>query len=495
MRSIFSLCAVLIFLQPIYALSSIAGPTLKADQLQTQLERHIKKLPKQMDLSLRVEELGTGRVIASHNEDQSMVPASGLKIISSIAALETLGPSATVKTKVFIDGRVINNEVQGSLVVKGEGDPYLVSERLWLLARDVQRRGIKNITGGIKVDSSFFDNDEGNLTQLGAGQPFAAKLSATSVNFNSVEIHVVPTKKGSKPIVEFGPINHDYGEIKNDVRQVGGRSRNVSVERNLAKGGKEEFRVIGTIGRRAKPKILYYAVDDPKAHFAYVFKRMLEREGVQVAKGYEGVAKAEESTLLGEVESLPLLDLVRLMNTYSNNFMAEQIFRILGARKYGAPGTISKGRKAVEAYMKSIPSCKEDGVVVPNGSGLTWESKVSSRCFVAILQKNYHEFRSFADVVGSMPVGNETGTLKPRFRKFGDWFDPWKVRAKTGTLWSQGAVTSLVGFVSTKSGEILVFSIIQNHKRKGSGPIQSMREWEEKTIGFLQKLDLSADKK
>ncbi len=490
MRSIITLCSAIIFLQPIYGSSSIAGPSLTEKQIKNRIASHIKKLPSQIELSLRVEELGSGRLIVGHNEGSALIPASGIKVISSIAALETLGPSATLKTKVFVDGKIINNEVHGDLLIKGEGDPYLVSERLWLLARDVARRGLKRIKGGIKVDSSFFDSDEGNLTDLGKGQPFASKLSAASVNFNSVEIHVVPSQKGKKPIVEFGPTNHQYGRIVNNVRQTGGNSRNVRVENAITENGKEVFTIVGTIGRRAKPKILYHAVNDPKAHFAYVFKNLLEREGVKIDGGYSGKGKAGEMPLLGEVESLPLLELVRLMNTYSNNFMAEQIFRIMGAKKYGAPGTMAKGRKAAEAYVNTIKPCKEDKVVVPNGSGLSWESRVSSRCFVALLQKNFHEFRSFADVVGSMPVGNETGTLKPRFKKFGAWFDPWKVRAKTGTLWSQGAVTSLVGFVPAKSGEILVFSIILNHKRRGSGPIPSMREWEEKTVSFLQKLDL-----
>ncbi len=466
MRLVLFLCPVLLFFSPIGALSLIAGPSMSEEQFKSELRSHIKGLPSQIALSLRVEEIGSGKIIASHNDDQAMVPASGIKIISSIAALEILGPSATVKTRVYVNGQVINNKVHGDLVVKGEGDPYLVSERLWLLAREIERKGIKQIKGDIKIDTSFFDNDEGNLTELGRGQPFAAKLSATSMNFNSVEIHVVPTGKGSKPNVEFGPINHEYGILENKVRQTSGKSRNVRVEQVGKRDGKEVFVVNGTIGRNEKPKVLYYAVEDPKAHFALMFKGMLEREGITITGGYGGPTTASGAHVIGEVESLALLDLVRLMNTYSNNFMAEQIFRIMGAKKFGAPGTISKGRKAAEAFIKGIKPCKEDKVVVSNGSGLSWESKVSARCFVALLQKNFHEFRSFADVVGSMPVGNETGTLKPRFKRFGNWFDPWKVRAKTGTLWSRGAVTSLVGFVPTQSGEILVFSIIHHYLYK-----------------------------
>jgi D-alanyl-D-alanine carboxypeptidase/D-alanyl-D-alanine-endopeptidase (penicillin-binding protein 4) len=283
---------------------------------------------------------------------------------------------------------------------------------------------------------------------------------------------------------------HSYGAIKNDVKIVSGKKRSVYTESLGIKDGKETFRVFGEIGRDARSMVLYNSVEDPSGHIAAVFAAMLKREGLKLGKDYAGLTPSKASgTVIAELESLPILEQIRLANTYSNNFMAEQIFRMIGAKKFAAPATVDKGRKATEEFLAKIPECGL-GMKVPNGSGLSWEGRVSSLCFVKLLQRSYHEFRGFADMIGSMPVGNSTGTLKARFAGFGSWFDPWKVRAKTGTLWSKGAVTSLIGFVPSQSGDLFVFSVILNHKTKGDAPIPSMRAWEEQNVAFLQKLDV-----
>jgi D-alanyl-D-alanine carboxypeptidase len=125
-----------------------------------------------------------------------------------------------------------------------------------------------------------------------------------------------------------------------------------------------------------------------------------------------------------------------------------------------------------------------------NGSGLSWGTQISSHCFVESLQNSYREFRVFADLLGSLPVGAQTGSLRSRFKRTGSDFDPWKVRAKTGTLWSRQAVSSLVGFTQTASGETVVFSLIENDKRNDPGLLRGMKDWEERCVELLQQLKL-----
>ena len=459
--------------------------------LKVLFEKQISKLPKQINLSMLVETAGDRRIIYSHKENTALLPASSMKLLTSSAALEVMGPAHTLKTRVLLEGVRNGNIIDGHLVLVGNGDPYLVSERLWLLARAIVRTGIKKITGGIKINNEYFPENNMLLNRAGKGQPYAAKLAATSFNFNSLELHVRVGSKKEKIVADLGPVEHSYGKIINDVKLVSGKTKSVRLKSEGRKKGIETFRLSGRLGKEALPFVLYYAVEDTSAYLSHVLAAMLRKEGVELGTSYGGNTNFNSGKELVEFNSPSLTILLRLMNTYSNNFMAEQFFYIMGAIKYGAPATEKKSKQAISDFLKKIPECKNDSILADNGSGFSWQSRLSAACLVGSLQKSYRDFHGFADLIGSMPIGANTGTLEKRFYGFNSsWFNPMKIRAKTGTLWSRGAVTSIVGFTSSHSGKPLIFSLLLNHKKPGTGPIVFMRNWEEKTISLLQKLTL-----
>jgi len=452
------------------------------------------KLPKSSSASVHIELLGkqdessSNSVVFSHGGDRTLIPASTAKIITGIAAIAELGPGKTFKTKVFADGVVKGESLIGDLVILGSGDPYLVSERLWLLVRNVYRSGIRKISGGIKVNDSFFGEGNDELMKWSSDKAaYIGLLSAVSLNFNRAEIILTISPNKNKLNIELGPVPHNYAKIINQVRLVPGNKKNLKVKTKQGKDSRELFIVQGKLGRERKSVIIYQAVQDPAAYFGHVFGAMLRREGVEIAQNYSGQTNKKPETLVAEIESLPLADLVRLMNTYSNNFMAEQIYRILGAEKYGSPASSEKSKKIVNNYLKKYKSCKKMNYLI-NGSGLTWKSKLSAKCLVEILQASFAEFSGFAELLGSLPVGSNTGTLKDRF-KFIKNIVPEKIRAKTGTLWSKKAVSSLAGFVSTKSGHVLVYALINNDKKSGYQQTILLKNWEDQMVALMQKLE------
>jgi D-alanyl-D-alanine carboxypeptidase len=125
-----------------------------------------------------------------------------------------------------------------------------------------------------------------------------------------------------------------------------------------------------------------------------------------------------------------------------------------------------------------------------NGSGLSWESRVSAHCFVETMEFAYGEFRVFADLLGSLPAGGETGTLKSRFKRAGKEFDVRKVRGKTGTVWSKQVATSLSGVTVAGSGEKVLFSLIENDQRNDPGLLHGLKEWEDRCVELVQQLRL-----
>ncbi len=469
--------AVLIFVVGLFGAKAEA---LSLQEFQARLEKHVNSLGKGT-VSVHMEVLGSQKELFSHNANTRMLPASSTKLITALTALEKLGPGFSFETKVFSKGE--------DLILAGNGDPYLVSERLWLLARDVARSGMKRVNSIRVNNGNFSENYRGLMDWDDTGEPFTAMVSATSLNFNSLEVHIIPGAEKAR--VELGPIPHGYATLINEVRVIAGNRRNLSVIPVRKEGNKEVFRVTGTIGKDAAPAIEYASVNFPESYLAHVFAAMLREQGLIVNQDFSGAAFSKMDAgarLVAKLDSLPLIDQVRLFNTFSNNFMTEQVFQAMGTAEQGTPASIAKSREAALARLKQKKQCEDSEI--ENGSGLSWKTRVSSRCFVELIQNSYRDFRIFTDFIGSLPIGGATGTLKSRFRKNGSGFEPQKVRAKTGTLWSRQAVTSLVGFTQASSGELVVFAILQNEAKSGSALLQGMRDWEDKCVEFIQQLQL-----
>ena len=462
------------------AATNAEGTSLTLEAFQQKMKSHLGELNKNVTASVHVEVLGKGTALFSHEADRPLNPASNTKLITTLAALEKLSPGYTFETKVV--------EKDGNLVLAGNGDPYLVSERLWLLARSVARSGLKQVKS-VMVDNSAFSEDYLGLMEFAnSGEPFTAAVSATSLNFNSLELHVTPDAKTGKPILEVGPIPHGYAILRNDVKQTGGSGKDITVRPTGKRGNQETFTVSGSIGKNSGSAVVYASVSQPAAYIAYVFAALLRKEGVAVKEDFGGASftPVAGGEVIATQESLPLLDLVRLLNTYSNNFMTEQVFQALGSNSERA--SLTKSRQAAMAYLRQREACHESSL--ENGSGLSWNTQISGKCFVETLQSSYRDFRVFADLLGSLPVGGQTGSLKSRFRRNGSDFQAWKVRAKTGTLWSKQVVTSLVGFTQTASGETLVFSLVENDKRNDPGLLRGLKDWEDKCVEYMQQLRL-----
>lgn len=456
--------------------------SLELKDFQEKMRKHVASLSGKTTAALRLEVLGSRLPLFAHNDERKMIPASDAKLITALAALEKLGPGYTFETKVFRRGE--------DLVLVGNGDPYLVSERLWLLARNVARLGVKKV-GSIKVNNSAYTQTYSGLREFeGSGEPFTALVSATALNFNSLEIHVTPGE-GKKARLEAGPYENPYAIFKNEVTVNGGTGKNITVKPLEVEGNRQTFLVSGSIGRKAGPAIVYGTVALPEAHIAMGFAALLRKEGIEVAKDYGGqetapVSAGEEP--LTSIESLPLQDLVRLVNLYSNNFMTEEIFLALSAGN--GPASMEKSKQVVGELLKRHPACS--GSSLENGSGLHWETRVSARCFAETIQNAYRDFLVFADLLGSLPAGGQTGTLKNRYKRASDGFEAGKVRGKTGTLWSKQVVTSLTGITTTASGEKVVFALIENDERNDPGLLRGLKDWEDKCLELVQQLDLSA---
>lgn len=407
--------------------------------------------------SVAVIDVESGKQLAGHQADLTLNPASCAKIVTSAAALTTLGADYRFRTNFYTD-RPLSGGSTGTLYVAGTGDPMLVNEAIDAMAKHMYKNGIRHVAGNIIIDNSFFDSYDfprkgGNDTRA-----YTAKTSATAVNFNSVEVQITPgTKKGALATVATNPPT-DYFRIVNKVITGGKPRLGISLK---PENGRDLLTVIGRISPKAGTQEFYRSVTNPAIYAGEVIKYFLEQNGVKVdGVVKEGKAPSNSSLLVTE-QSEPLSEIVKAMNKKSNNFIAEQMLKHLGAAKYGTPGSTAKGVRAVEDYLSSI-GIPKGSYEFENGSGLSEVTQISAAQLVKVLQAAHKNRKISEAFENSLSILGVDGTTKK-------WhFAPsltGRILVKTGTI---NGVSTLAGFVPLPNGHLGAFAILANALPRGA---------------------------
>ncbi|MFH0823415.1 MAG: D-alanyl-D-alanine carboxypeptidase/D-alanyl-D-alanine-endopeptidase, partial [Pseudomonadota bacterium] len=435
-------------------------------------------VPATYAVSLMVTDLDSGRVVLEKNPDLPLVPASTMKVVTSSAALGTLFPDFTFVTQIFVDGR--KGHSAGNLYLRGTGDPYLVSEQLFALSRELRNRGLREVRNNIIADDSFFIPDKPLDEQEDLGyRSYHAPYSALSLNFNSLKIIVDPGPRvGARADVKCDPLS-EYAVIKNDIETVKGRRQaSITVEKKPVQEGGEVIRLKGSIGLDAPTKWLYVNVTTPSLFTGEVLKENLLREGIKVGgRVIRGTVSADAEPFL-DFESPPLSIIVHWMNKFSNNFMAEQLSLALGAKMFDAPGTRRKGLAVIRKHLSEI-GVDEKTFALEEASGLSRNNRLSASALVKTLQNSSQNFLYGFEYVSSLGISGVDGTLK---KKFADASLKRRLRAKTGNL---RGVNSLAGFGVSRDGRVFIFAVIVNSLKDGAGFI----DYGDKIINAVTNLD------
>ena len=394
-----------------------------------------------------------GKTIYARNPDLALMPASNMKILTAAAALGVLGPEFVFHTKVArIDPQ--------TLVLIGSGDPSLDDARLKDLAEAVKNdykkfRGV-NTVEKIVVDASRFDSQG-----LGEGWQwddesfgFSAQSSGLNVNENVVKLVVTPGVSEGDPA---SVASDGFLKLTGAIQTVSGGEGGVRAERRR---GLDEVLLSGRVKLGGAPVTLQTTVERPALYAAHRFVLALRAAGVEVA---DNVALVEEPAPAGaetiaDTTSAPLAELCKRFLKNSDNLYGECLLKALGAEKSGLPGSSEGGAKAVKAFLASKKATL-GGFAPSDGSGLSRLDEVTPRLLVETLTASV-KTPGFAV---ALPIGGFDGTLRGRFVKTSA---EGNVRAKTGTLLG---VSALSGYLTTKAGEKLVFSILMNHFDRATG--------------------------
>lgn len=407
-------------------------------------ETVLGKVQKVAQVSVHVRDLATQHVLFDRAGDRPLIPASNQKIVTTSAALDLLGADYTFRTAVV--------ESPGRLCLVGQGDPALATEHLADLAQRVaQAVDLDGVETLVIDDSAFTPEVFGpGYAPDGTGVAYQAPSGALSVDFNTVEVRVAPTRAGHPAQVEVTPASRQLDVVANVTT---GKRTSVRVVSH-AEEGRTRVEVAGTVRRRGRSVMSRRRVGDPGLFTGGVFAAQLVALGAsETLPVQRGACGGAEWTPVAAHRSAPLVEILDRGMAYSNNFIAEQVLRTLAWRATGQPGDWSSGRHLLAEYWSAIARRSE--AIIANGSGLSRDARLTTRGLVDLISAAYRGAEEGTSLLDTLPVAGEPGTLRSRLRRSGK-----RVRAKTGTL---AGVSGLTGVITRPDGTPqLAFSILTN---------------------------------
>ncbi len=441
------------------SLPTIAQPSTTLPAKVTQAMQKNKLSPNSLSLAaIPLDGQGSGIL---YNADVSVNPASTMKLVTTYAALEQLGPTYQWKTEFYGDGPLKGGVLNGNLYLKGGGDPKLNMEKLWLMMRDLRANGVMQITGDLILDRSYFNqpqlpvfNDDGG----DPNRPYLVNPDSLMVNLKSVRM-ITRTDSGKVSVMMEPPLTNV--RIDNQVKALPAAKCPAwpDVRYNpVTQADGTRLVVTGKLAEGCSAQS-YLALLDHPGYAAGAVRAIWQELGGTIAGTDRLGSVPKDAKLLARSFSPDLTEIVRDINKYSNNTMARQLFLSLGARyRTGADADDAKAAQRVIRSWLAKKGITAPHLVIENGSGLSRDERVSAREMAGMLQAAWHSPYA-AEFIASMPLVGMDGTMRKRLKHTAM---EGQAHIKTGTL---NNVRAIAGFTRTAKGQNWVVVAILNDPR------------------------------
>ena len=400
------------------------------------------------------------------NADVSVNPASTMKLVTTYAALEMLGPNHQWKTEFYTDGTLSGGILNGNLYLKGGGDPKLNMEKLWLLMRDLRANGVQRITGDLVLDRSHFVqpqlpqfNDDGG----DENKPFLVKPDALMINLKALRF--VARNDGGKVLVSVEPPIATI-HIDNQVKAVAGKPCTGDVRYNpITRADGITVVVSGQLGEGCNSQTYLSLLDHP-TYAAGAVRAIWNELGGSIDGRDRVDALPKNARLLARAFSPDLVEIIRDINKYSNNTMAQQLFLSLGAQyRTDADGDDARAAQRVVRQWLAKMGITAPHLIMENGSGLSRAERISAREMATLLQAAWKSPYA-AEFISSMPLTGMDGTMRKRLKRTAM---AGEAHIKTGTL---NTVRAIAGYSRDSNGNTwAVVAILNDPKPWGASAI------------------------
>ena len=450
-------------LAPARALAWLLGPLVlvlvssgsmaqDAAPLATRLAALVTEAGLGEGVSVTVADASTGAVLFSHQPDTALNPASNQKLVTAAIALEVLGADHRMVTGLY--GRVEGDAVVGGLVLRGLGDPTLRQADLIELARDLADRGVRRVDS-VLVDATFFDDQllpPAFDQQPNEVAPFRAATGAVSVDAAAYALRILPGAAVGDP-ARVRLDGAGYFELENGITTSEAGAPSIIADQRDAG---EHMRLIlrGSVALGTGPLSYRRRIENPLYWTGHVMRDALTAVGIRVGEGVR-LGAAGDRPLLASHASETLAHLLARMGKDSDNYVAEMVFRAIGASRR-VPSTAANATAVVTERLEALGIAAGSFEVV-NGSGLFRGNRIASSHLVQLLCHVYQSPAMRDEFVAHLAIAGVDGTLE---RRLVDLPAPRIVRAKTGTL---NDAIALSGYVlGREPGRVVAFSVLTN---------------------------------
>lgn len=463
-----TLCILIIIFSGIFSIPLLHAGIVKSNDLHKRL-RSILENPSLRDASygIHVISIKKNESLFDYRSDDLFRVASNMKLLTTAAVLEYLGPDFEYRTSIEANGKITDSgKLKGDIIIRGSGDPNIsgrfyhdnITAVLESWAKALKDRGIYKITGDIIADDTIFDrihiNPNWPRNQL--SEWYCAPISGLSFNDNCVDITLLPGKKpGGRVSLVIDP-DTSYFTISNTCIYTSHKKEHAySIYREP---NTNRIFIKGKFWVNASPDKKWVSVHEPALYFARVFKEVLEKYGITV---YGNVRLIDENDSIdSSLERIThttsaMRQSILITNKRSQNFYAEQILKTLGAQIHGN-GSTEAGIDVMHNFMNKKLGLHRNEYHIEDGSGLSRGNRLSPRMITSLL--SYMTKHPHGEVFfDSLPISGVDGGLRRRMVSV-----PYKnyVHAKTGYI---ARTAALSGYINISGEDMLAFSILINN--------------------------------
>ena len=420
-------------------------------------------------VSVIVKEAGSADMFIAHNIDKAMNPASVIKLVTTYAGLELLGPAFTWKTEVLVTGDIRAGTLHGDLVLKGAGDPKFTVERFWLLLRQLRERGLANIKGDLLLDRGAFEAISDDPAKFD-GEPLKAYNVGADpllLNFKTVRFHFAPAIDG-KSVTISPDLKPAQLDIVNRVKLTGNDNNGIcgewidriTLDVQTISATQLKVSFTGNYPRACGERSWSISLLDHPRFVGGAFAQMWRDLGGIWNGAVKLAPTPADARLIATTESPPLADVIRDINKFSNNVMARQLFLTLSIEAGKEPASVARSNAVIrELLLQKNISAPE--LVIENGSGLSRIDRVSAKTLAQLLDSVWRS-NVMPEYVSSLALYGVDGTFRRRNKNDGI---VGQAHLKSGTL---NDVRALAGYVLDTSGRHWIVVLIVNHPNAGA---------------------------
>lgn len=419
------------------------------------VESYMQYLPDGANLALLAQKVGSPTPVVDYHGKQMALPASTMKLLTALAALLQLGPDFRFTTTLESKGNISGGTLSGDLIARFAGDPTFSRQDMRNMVAQLKKQGVNHIAGNLVVDTSVFASHDkapgwpwNDISECFDAPPAAAIVDR---NCFSVSLHSAPDagEKAHVTVASYYPVN-----VFSEVRTLGRNSPDAQYcELDVVTGELNRYTLTGCMPQRAEPLPLAFAIQDGGAYAGQLLKGMLADAGIDYSGHLVRQSQVTNpGTVLAQVQSAPLHDLLRTMLKKSDNMIADTVFRTIGHNYFGVPGTWRAGSDAVRRILKQKAGVDLGNSIQVDGSGLSRHDLISPETMMQVLQY-IAQNDSQLNFISMLPLSGYDGTLRYRGGLHEAGVDG-KLSAKTGSL---SGVYNLAGFLTTASGQRVAF--------------------------------------